>query len=78
MDNFIYSLASVYINDRGQHIVILPNGTEIPHLIKTCVIDDASSNNIYGGVYCEATFKINLVANKEEALKKYNIDGESK
>lgn len=78
MDNFNKSIPSVYINEKGQHIVVLPNGNEIPHLIKTCVIDDASSYNIYGGVICEATFKINLVANKEEAIKKYNKNGEDK
>jgi hypothetical protein len=71
MDNFNKLIPSIYINDKGQHIVILPNGSEIPHLIKTCVIDDASSNNVFGGVVCEATFKVNLVANKEEAVERY-------
>lgn len=71
MDNFDKSIPSVYINERGQHIVILPNGSEIPHLIKTCVIDDASSNNNYGGIICEATFKVNLVSTKQEAIEKY-------
>ena len=63
-------LATVFTDDRGQHMVLLPNGEELPAPVKTVVVDEVDSPAL-----ARVTFLVNLAKDKDDALSKYNQGG---
>lgn len=63
---FIKSIATVY-SENGMHFVMLPDGKNIPHIVKTTVTDDC--NDTCATVLIE--LRCNIRSTKEEALELY-------
>lgn len=62
--------ATVFTDDRGQHLVMLPSGEVLPATVKTHVVDEMDSPAL-----ARATFYVNLAKDKEDALSKYKQGG---
>ncbi|WP_435624488.1 hypothetical protein [Flagellimonas sp.] len=67
-DNFDKKRWTVFIDERGQHKLISPNGEELTDLIITGVEDAAGEDTI-----CDAMFLVNLVPTKDDALRNYDL-----
>ena len=70
MSKFFKGFASVYV-ENGFHKVVLPNGTKIPHLVKTVTECDVDRAEVTFTVLC------NNVSSFEEAIRGYNKDIEN-
>lgn len=60
------TLCTVYTNDRGQHMLMMPDGVHFKHVIETVVTSNPRLAE------CTATFLVNVVPTKEDAEKIYN------
>lgn len=67
---FNKKLATVFTDDRGQHMILMPNGDELPAPVKTMVVDEVDAPAL-----ARVTFLVNLAKDKEDALEKYKQGG---
>lgn len=65
MKSFNKSFVTVFTDKNGYHKVLMPNGEEIPFLVKTVTCDEVGFSKVEFGMLC------NVVSTKEEAFKKY-------
>lgn len=65
MSRFCKQFVTVFTDENGYHKVMLPNGEEIPHLLKTVTTDVVGFSKVEFEITC------NIVATKDEALEKY-------
>lgn len=63
---FSKHFATVFV-ENGYHKLMLPSGEVIPHLIETVTVDSIEYSKVTLTAIC------NVVSNKEEALKKYDL-----
>lgn len=64
-NKFDKNLPTVYTNDNGQHMVMMPNGSILP-VWATTVRDETGEAPML-----TAELRVNLAKDKEDALEKY-------
>lgn len=65
---FIKDYATVYVDDQGQQRIMLPEAIDVPHLVRTVVVDEPGAPAV-----CVCSFMVNIVPKKSDALKGYGV-----
>lgn len=67
--NFDKKIWTVYTDERGQHKLMSPNCEDVHDLVGTIAVDIVNKPTI-----CEAIFLVNLVTDRDAALKGYGVE----
>lgn len=59
---------TVFTDDRGQHILMSPNGEHLYDVVETVTTDQAGET-----AYCKAIVAVNLVKSRQDALEGYGV-----
>lgn len=65
---FHKEFATVYTDELGQHRLMLPEGIDLPHIVRTVIVDDAGDPSV-----AVINFMVNLVPTKSDALMGYGV-----